>query len=173
MSFPCYKAFKRHPMSRKKSPNSSAWHVKSSKMWPKFTLPALSPILHCLFKSNWISHSSPEMSKIFPWLCLKRLFSRRIPLCFLSRIALPHPMSSALSCLRPGASTFHLVWIFGFASSLLYSPTDFLNSAYPVLDSSLAPSPNTLPCTERAFSISILAENISETQTLLEGEKKV
>lgn len=44
-------------------------------MWPKFTFPALPPVLHCPFQSNWISHSSPEMSKILPWLCHKRLFS--------------------------------------------------------------------------------------------------
>jgi len=82
-------------------------------------------------------------------------------------------MSSALNCLRPGLSTFHLVWIFGFASFLLYSPADFINSAYPVLDISLSPLPNTLPCTERAFSISIIAESVSEMQTLLEGKKSV
>lgn len=101
------------------------------------------------------------------------LIAMRIPLCFLSCTALPHRMSSALNPLHSGVSTWHLVCVFGFASFLLYSTADRMNSAYPALGISLSPVPHTRLCTQRAFSISITAENISEMQTSFEGKKNV
>lgn len=167
MSFPCYRAINRPPMSTEKSPNSLPWHAKSSKIWAKFTLPASSLILHCPVPPNWISHSSPEMPQILPWLCLALpqmsllLTAMRTRARFLSCTALPHRTPSAL-ILHPGVSAFHLVRIFGFASLLLCCTTNFIYSADPLLDTSLSPVPNTVCCAWRAFGIFVIAENKSE-----------
>lgn len=127
MSFPCYRAVNRPPMSTEKSPNSLPRHAKSSKIWAKFTLPASSLILHCPVPPNWISHSSPEMPQILPWLCLALpqmsllLMATRTRACFLSCTALPHRTPSAP---HPASWRAHLssctdIW-FCITSLLLY-----------------------------------------------------
>ena len=82
--------------------------------------PCLSSHFHCPFQPNWISHSSPEMSKTLPRLRLalppmSLLTATRLRSRFLSCPPLPHRTSSAFNRLHSALSAFHLVRIFGFA----------------------------------------------------------
>lgn len=79
MSFPCYRAFKRPPISTEKSPKSLGWHAKSSKIWVKFTLPPYLSFYTAQCNPTGLVtllQRCPKFFHDFDLLCLKCLFSQ-------------------------------------------------------------------------------------------------